>query len=291
MYFIYLNMITGIIILGWLHNKNKIGIELLCRHKDIPLKYAKNIEELVDPKYNVILCTDTYYNLSHLKSKIIIYGPHFTNDKLPTIPKDDIFNCLSSWVGKLVKNYGLISKTVELPFPVDIDKFCTYYNLNKDKVLLYIKHREPKYIDLVKNIYNWDYILTYGSYSEEEYIKYLQECKWICWLGSHESQGFALQEALSCNVPILILDVDTVYDEYPCGHPIIPLEKAIATTAEYFDDTCGIKINKPYANLKDHIEYMNKNWRIFEPRKYIINNLSINSYYEKLLNYINNAGN
>ena len=50
-------------------------------------------------------------------------------------------------------------------------------------------------------------IFKYGSYKEEDYINYLQTCKYGIWIGTHESQGFGLQEVLSCDVPLLVWSV------------------------------------------------------------------------------------
>ena len=55
--------------------------------------------------------------------------------------------------------------------------------------------------------------LTIKKYPEEEYIKYLQESKYGIWLGAHESQGFALEEALAINVPLLVWNVKYMSQE------------------------------------------------------------------------------
>ena len=57
----------------------------------------------------------------------------------------------------------------------------------------------------------FDYV---NRYSEEEYIDYLQHSKYGIILDAHESQGFAIEEALSCNVPLLVWGAKTMNQEY-----------------------------------------------------------------------------
>ena len=46
------------------------------------------------------------------------------------------------------------------------------------------------------------------------FFNYLQNSKYGIWLDAHESQGFALQEALSCNVPLLVWNISSMNQEY-----------------------------------------------------------------------------
>ena len=50
----------------------------------------------------------------------------------------------------------------------------------------------------------FDYL---NKYPEKKYLKYLQKAKYGIILDAHESQGFAIEEALSCNVPLLVWNV------------------------------------------------------------------------------------
>ena len=54
------------------------------------------------------------------------------------------------------------------------------------------------------------------------------------WLDAHESQGFALQEALSCNVPLFVWNITSMRQEYGSSYNDIP-----ATTIPYWDERCG----------------------------------------------------
>ena len=66
-------------------------------------------------------------------------------------------------------------------------------------------------------------------------------------LDAHESQGFALEEAMSCNIPLLVSDAQTMYEEYNDGvnstyYNHRP-KKMLSTSVPYWSEQCGIKID------------------------------------------------
>ncbi len=151
-------------------------------------------------------------------------------------------------------------------------------------VLLYFKQRFKEELEYVVEIFKKEKIsykiLHYGFYEQEEYIKALKKTRYILWLGRQESQGIALEEALSMNVPILVWDVLNL------GHWVPPNRKGVnlftkkeneysnTTSAYYFSDDCGLRIKKK-EELNNAIKFMEKNWSQFQPRKYILNNLRL----------------
>ena len=105
-------------------------------------------------------------------------------------------------------------------------------------------------------------------------------------LDAHESQGFALQEAMSCNVPLLVIDATSMYDEMADGHNssydhMKPL-KLKCTSVPYWSDICGIKITD-INKLPKSLGVMLDNWSTFNPRKYIEETLSPKVCMERIL--------
>jgi len=120
----------------------------------------------------------------------------------------------------------------------------------------------------------FDYV---NKYSEEEYLNYLKDSKFGIWITAHESQGFALQEALSCDVPLLVWNVTSLNQEYGSNHPNLP-----ATTLSYWDEKCG----EYFTNSNDLYNTFNKfisNLHNYKPREYILENLSIEKCSEKFI--------
>ena len=51
-------------------------------------------------------------------------------------------------------------------------------------------------------------------YEESDYIEYLKYSKYGIRVGIHESQGYAMQEAFSMGLPLLVYDVKSMRNEY-----------------------------------------------------------------------------
>ena len=156
----------------------------------------------------------------------------------------------------------------------------------REKVMIYFKHRD--HIDLndieifFKNK-SIDYtIFSYDKqYNENEYIKFLQDTKYCIWIDAHESQGFALQEALACDVPLLVWNISSMNQEYGSHYSDVP-----ATTVPYWDDRCG----ELFYNINDFETIYNtfiKKIETYKPRNFILENLSIEVCENKLIQQIN----
>ncbi len=190
----------------------------------------------------------------------------------------------SKWALDFWRDFGFDKcKTDFWPTGIDTEEFSERKKSNSGIVLIYFKQRYKEELDFVKNILDnlkIQYeIIIYGLYDQKDYLKKLQNTRYVIWLGRQESQGIALEEALSMNVPILVWDVLNV------GHWVPnKKEKKIfnqeelnyknTTSAFYFSDECGI-ITKDKEKIKESINNMENSWQSYEPRKYIIENLNL----------------
>ena len=166
------------------------------------------------------------------------------------------------------------------PFPVDIEKFQPTEN-QRTEVFLYHKRRNPKELEKLKmylkskniNFHVFDYV---KKYNEEDYIKILQKAKYGIILDAHESQGFAIEEALSCNVPLLVWNTKFMSQEYGSKYENIP-----CSSIGYWDERCG----EYFYNIDELESTFNKflsNLDSYNPRQYIVENLSIDPCFERL---------
>jgi hypothetical protein len=130
---------------------------------------------------------------------------------------------------------------------------------------------------------NIDYkIFNYQRrYSEQEYLEYLQHAKFGIWVDGHESQGFALEEALSCNVPLLVWSVRSMNQEYGQNHPDIP-----ATTIPYWDERCG-EFFYDMSDFKEKCDTFFSNLEKYRPREFVLENLSIPVCEKKFTQLLN----
>ena len=190
---------------------------------------------------------------------------------------------------------------VTFPFAVDVDFFKP--DLTKEKsidCIVYIKRREIGTINTVLSILNnkgLTYsIFKYGNYSENDYINALHNSKFIISIDAHESQGFALEEAMSMNVPLLVLDATSMYyekgDEINSTYEYLKPKNLFCTSVPYWSDECGIKITKTDCDtINTAIDSMLLNHKNYNPRQYILNTLSPEVCMKRILTYFypNNA--
>ncbi len=287
--------ITGIILCGWIHHKNLIGLKLVCEKFNIPLLIINNINDKQiynDNIYNIVFITDKIS--SPIPNKFVILGPHISVFPPSSVinmsytDKDKIvLNLLCDWNVKVWTDFGTTIPLVTLPFAVDINKFLPSSEENKQDIFIYYKQRDPQLfqtvLSMVKSkVKNNIHTIAYGFYNEDSYINILKKCRFGIWVGRHESQGFALQEALSSNIPLIVMDVKTMKEEYNNGFIYAHINKNLnATAIPWWSEKCGIVIYN-VNELSLAIDTLENNISTYEPRRYIIDNLSPEKTFDNL---------
>ena len=277
-------MIKIFFVNNWLHQQNK---NALFKYKNIEI--ITNIERLNE--CDAIYSPADFYNYSgNIK---IIYGPHlslYPDNRINLIKKQNsIYIQPSEWViNDFWKKSFPICKDLKmspLPFGVDTDLFKPdEKKKDKTNVFLYYKRRHPnelEYIEKFLNTNNIKYrLFKYGHYSEKEYLEYLNTCKYGIWLDAHESQGFALEEALSMNVPLLVWNVKYMSQEYGSNY-----SNYEATTIPYWSEECGEYFYEQH-EFEDKFNLFMSKLDTYESRKFILEKLSIEVCEQKLINLI-----
>jgi hypothetical protein len=254
-----------------------------------------NSLETIPKDADIIWSNNVAINPDQIPSQTkLVMGPGFFTHPYPQHPlfyydydhsKKGVYNCLSPWVKTLFEEFihGPRVQFVPLPFPVDTEKFKPDETPKTIDCLVYYKHRKPAILtrimeELTVNQQLSCQLFRYSNYKEEEYIKALKSTKFAVWIGCGESQGFALQECLSMNVPIVVLDVESQFDE--TSHTgeglydnLLGKAELKATTIPYWDDRCGL-VTKKEDEMRSKIEGMSKTWMNFKPRDFILENLS-----------------
>lgn len=219
-------------------------------------------------------------------ARVITYFGQYNGDK------KIVFNCLSSWNKRLIERDGKNERVKYecIPFPVDTEKFKPALQ-KKQRFFIYFKILHTNvlnvlltYLNQKEFFKNEHRIFIYGHYNEEDYLNYIQEAEFGIWVGRHESQGFALEEAMSCGCPLFVYDVKSMKDEcindriYPWGHLQGEYD---ATAASYFDETCGIVV-KEAEDISKQFDVFYNRLSLYRPREYVLNHLTARHFNEKV---------
>jgi len=285
------------------HPKNWEGIQRMCSSKNIVFEYTNSIMRLKNNDYDILYCMSNFVDPYMIPKTIkIVYGPQlWVIPVSPMVgPFDEglqdrcVFNVLSSWVEKYCREMAadFIMPISQFPIAVNTDKFNISNNGKELDCIVYIKRRSNELIDYTINLLRWKGLIfkefRYGSYNEVDYLDSLSKSKFMLTLDAHESQGFALEEAMSSGVPLLVMDATSMYDEMDNGvnatYEYLRPKKLLATSVPYWSDECGIKITDK-TELSESIDKMMEKYQDFTPRDYILRTLSDEVCMNRILDY------
>jgi len=264
---------------GSAHHKNEAGIGLLqSQGFEFDRSYDKNI------KYDQIHIFNQIRNIEG-QNCTHVYGPHFYHLDMPhyDFSENEYMNCLSKWNEDLTHILRSDIRCIALPFPVDVDRFIPKQKTGKP--VLYYKNRDPELFKEVLFYFKQDFtVFKYGSYNENDYLEAMGQAPYCIWVGCHESQGFAFQEAMSCNTPIYVVDVKSLRDEWgpTMWRNFLPGRELPATTASSFSDDCGLITDTE--SWKEDFDKFMSNIKNYSPRQFVLDNLSPQACAEKWRN-------
>jgi glycosyltransferase involved in cell wall biosynthesis len=281
-----------ILIIGGLHHKNEKALHWMLDECGYEYKFGDMSDNIND--YDVIFSPTIPIDTTlYPPNKKFIFGPHFSVFperkilQINNVNKNCIYIQPSRWVVDLWTNKGVnnIMPIKSFPFAVDTNRFAPYgSNWVEPIPFVYFKHRDPNELYVLhhflqsKNITNYTLVDYNKGYDENEYITLLQNSKFGIILDGHESQGFAIQEAMSCNVPLLVWNTKYMSQEYGSDYIDLP-----CTTIPYWDEKCGEyfytinELENVYCNFMKKLE-MN----YYSPREYILRNLSVKACANRL---------
>lgn len=270
-------------------------LHAIQNYKNITFTEVKDISNIPEEElrtYDAIYAPCQPIDVKKYNYCKFIFGAHFSvfPDDPGAIEMIKDVNSMyiqpSKWALDVWKNYKfnntILCKDLNmgvLPFGVDTEKYKLLNNIprhDKNRVFLYKKTRSYYDYNVIIQFLqkrNIEFkVFSYDQrYNENEYLDYLQNAKYGIWVGRHESQGFALEEALSCDVPLFVWDVTSMNQEIGLNYDNIP-----ATTIPYWDERCG-----EYFHRQDEMErtfdlFLSK-LDTYKPREYVVENLSFDA--------------
>lgn len=204
----------------------------------------------------------------------------------PTVmqQKYKLFLVPSEWVKKLWSRWLPENKIAIWPVGIDTDAFSPASPKEND-CLLYVKHRSTQDVNQVKDLLmakkQTVVEFFYGQYTEADFLLQLNRSKYAIVIAGPESQGIAIQEIMSCDLPLLVWDVQTWNSG--TGHV------AEATSVPYWSGTCGLKVFETHQvepALTDFLRRLGS----FRPRSFILQNLNLKKQAKALVDLFSKRG-
>jgi glycosyltransferase involved in cell wall biosynthesis len=274
------------------HHKNRAALYAYKSIHITPFYWPDELSRFNLSEYDAVYSPTYPIDVSKYPNTRFIFGPHFSvfpeqNLQSSKGPKS-VYIQPSKWAAD-VWSVSPLCKDIDIkpvPFGVDTDRFIETIPLeHRNQVFVYYKTRNPIdlqfILDKLQEIGVTYTLFSYDNrYNEVEYVECLRNAKYGIWIGRHESQGFALEEALSCNVPLLVWDVLSMNQEHGPNYDDIP-----GTVVPYWDSRCGEIFYK-----REHFDYT---YRVFlskldhfKPREYVLSKLTIEKCEQQFINLI-----
>jgi len=194
--------------------------------------------------FDKVICLQNHQILMQANDNMVV-GPNVC-----VLPPDNHYilqqkyhKCIvpSQWVKDKYSEWINADKIFVWPAGIDTDYWKPANMEKKYDCLVYYKRRHEKELHIVKDMLDKAkqsyFILSYGSYKEEFFYRLINESSYGILLDSTESQGIAMMEMMSCNLPLFVWNKIVWDDRKGYSFP--------ASSVPYFDNKCGCIINEP----------------------------------------------
>jgi hypothetical protein len=285
--------------IGASHPRNEEFFKRICANLGHEYHHSGG-PNCIDRGYDLVWSPGQWFNPDRFPNSKILYGPQFWVFPNPSHPMFSearkehrnrcIFTCLSPWVQTLYHEFMDISKStipfVPLPFGVNIPPLTKKDNCTLD-CIVYFKNRDPLLLQFATDFLQMKglrfKVFTYGSYTLEDYCQTLKKTRFVIWIGTHESQGFALEECMASNTPLYIYTVKTMKEEYVSGDFYYKnyKEPLNAITASYWDSSCGEIVSSQEEFCSQFDSFIAK-LDTYTPWEFVTKNLSDEVCFKRL---------
>lgn len=151
---------------------------------------------------------------------------------------------------------------------VDTNYWTPNQPKDQDQVLIYQKNAPHHLLTAINNILSENHynahIMSYGEYQHSEFLENLKKSKFAVFLSQFESQGIALAEAWSTDVPTLVWNPDKAdFDGKTLS----------VSSAPYLSKDTGLFFSDEY-QFRCLLNEINCCLNGFKPREWVIGNMS-----------------
>jgi hypothetical protein len=263
----------------------KVVTNLILGLEKSGIEFKTNNPPLIEDKLLILQETQLLYQNTNNER---IIGPNIC-----TLPIDNDYVMSQNykkiivpceWVKQLYMKWLPEDKLLTWAVGINTDLFYDMSNNVKDNdCLIYFKRRDEKELSDVISFLeanNQTYeVIRYGGYSEEHFLNVLRHSKYGLIIDKCESQGIAIEEMMSTNLPLLVWDT-SIWDDR--GEEF----RIEATSVPYWDENCGVKFIN-FDELNDSFIYFMNNKYKFKPREFVMNNLSLEKCAKNIMIELN----
>lgn len=266
---------------GISNGPGKVVTNLILGLEKCGIEYKSN--QPLDSEDKLLVLQHTHM-LTHGTNEQKIIGPNIC-----TLPIDNHYVMSQNykkmivpceWVKQLYLKWLPEDKLLTWAVGINTDLFYDMTNDVKDNdCLIYFKRRDEKELnDVISFLESNDQtyeVIRYGSYSESHFLNVLSRSRYGLVIDKCESQGIAIEEMMSTNLPLLVWDTP-IWDDR--GEEF----KIEATSVPYWDDNCGLKVNS-FNELQSNFFNLINGLQSFNPRGYVLENLTLEICAKKII--------
>ncbi len=248
-------------------------------------KTEKILLNLLENKKSKILIGPLYD--TKYQKKLVDYTNNYPNIKKIVASKNSLDSALNIF-NDLKKENVYISPS-GIASESEINKNINL-NIRNDNCIVYFKKRPDSQLNFVTNFLEYRKIkyklFQYGEYKNKDLITEAKKSKFGIYLSCSESQGFAVQEIMSCNLPLYVWD-DLQWNSKLLMKYFKTKEIFITgSSVSFWNDQNGIKVE----NQEDFEKYFDKfinNIEKYNPTEIIKEKLTYEVSRKKLQDIFN----
>jgi hypothetical protein len=277
--------------IGWEHHA--VMRSLLRGLNSLNVSYNYN-PSTVNAIGDVVLVTSNHDALKQAvalkkqgRIKKLFVGPNFYPYEVD-FPEVDVYFVPSEWVIMFAQSNcrHIVPRCKVWYGGVDPDYWSPGCALNDKSrnVLVYWKTESASFCEAIEDVlrkYGWNPIrLRYGYYKHEQLKEILQNCRFAVFISASESQGLALAECWSMNVPTLPWNPKSVV--------ILGSRCNFVSSCPYLTAHTGVYWQN-LSELETILQTIDKYLSICSPRKWVLDSMTDEISVDCLIKIINKA--